>query len=64
MEILILINSGIPYNKKSHPEMRSVFRYGSIFTEEFFSWYTSLFYIQSDPASLLLGISSGLYHRG
>ncbi len=28
MEILILINSEIPYNKKSHPEMRSVFRYG------------------------------------
>jgi hypothetical protein len=39
MEILILINSQMPFNKKSHPEMRSVFRYKMyiLFIEEFSS---------------------------
>jgi len=28
MKILILINSGMLFNKKSHPGMRFIFRYG------------------------------------
>lgn len=64
MKILILINSGMLFNKKSHPGMRFIFSMECILIEESSSWYTFLFYIQSGLESLLLPKDLRLYHRG
>jgi hypothetical protein len=64
MEILILINSGMSFNKKSHPGMRFMFSMECILIEEFSSLYTFLFYIQSGPESLLLPKGLMWYRRG